>query len=148
MNEPHAVTASVRIAATPAEVYPYFTDASLLARWMGSAAEASAQPGGVFAVDVGQLVKGQYVDLDPPHRVVFTWGLPGNDVLPPGGSTVEVRLTADGDETVVELRHDDLPADLRADHLAGWTSLLDRLVAACASRRAPESPVPTEGKAL
>jgi uncharacterized protein YndB with AHSA1/START domain len=127
MNQPATVTASVRISATPAEVFPYFTDASLLARWMGSEVEVRPEPGGVFAINVGAAIQGTYVTVEPPRRVVFTWGLPGNDALPPGASTVEILLTADGAETVVDLIHHDLPADLRADHLAGWTSLLDRL---------------------
>lgn len=135
MNQPDTVTASVRIAATPADVFPYFTDAALLARWLGSEVNANAEPGGVLVVDVGQKIEGEFVDVEPPHRVVFTWGLAGNDALPPGASTVEVRLTADGSETVVDLVHRDLPPDLRADHLAGWTSLLDRLLAAASASR-------------
>ncbi len=135
MNQTDTVTASVRIAAAPADVFPYFTDAALLARWLGSEVNANAEPGGVFVVDVGQKIEGSYVEVEPPHRVVFTWGLPGNDALPPGGSTVEICLVADGSETVVDLVHRDLPADLRADHLAGWTALLDRLTAAASSSR-------------
>jgi uncharacterized protein YndB with AHSA1/START domain len=127
MNQPSTVTASVRISATPAEVFPYFVDSSLLARWLGSEIDVRPEPGGVFAVNVGAVVQGTYLVVEPPRRVVFTWGLPGNDALPPGASTVEILLTADGEETVVDLIHRDLPADLRADHLAGWKSLLDRL---------------------
>jgi uncharacterized protein YndB with AHSA1/START domain len=133
MNQPATVTASVRISASPAELFPYFTDASLLARWMGSDVDVRPEPGGVFAINVGAAIQGTYVAVEPPHRVVFTWGLAGNDALPPGASTVEILLTADGAETVVDLIHHDLPADLRADHLAGWTSLLDRLGAAVPS---------------
>ena len=84
-------------------------------------------------MNVGAEIQGTYVAVEPSHRVVFTWGLPGNDALPPGTSTVEILLTADGDETVVDLIHHDLPADLRADHLAGWISLLDRLRGAVSS---------------
>jgi uncharacterized protein YndB with AHSA1/START domain len=128
MNPPDTVTTSIRIGASPEEVFPYLTDSSLLVRWMGSWADANPEPGGIFAVNIGdQAVRGEYVTVEPPHRVIFTWGLPGNDALPPGTSTVEILLTADGDETVVNLVHRDLPADLRPDHLAGWTSLLDVL---------------------
>jgi len=133
MNQPSTVTATVRISATPAEVFPYLVDASLLARWMGSEVDVRPEPGGVFAMNVGAAIRGTYLAVEPPRRVVFTWGLPGNDALPPGASTVEILLTADGEETVVNLVHHDLPADLRADHLAGWTSLLDRLRGAALS---------------
>jgi len=127
MNQPATVTASVRISATPAEVFPYFIDASLLTRWMGSEVDVSPELGGVFAVNVGAAIQGTYVAIESPRRVVFTWGITGNDALPPGASTVEILLTADGEDTVVDLIHHDLPPDLRADHLTGWTSLLDRL---------------------
>jgi uncharacterized protein YndB with AHSA1/START domain len=127
VNQPAVVTASVRISARPAEVFPYFTDAGLLARWMGTDVDAKPEPGGLFAVNVGAPVQGTFVAIEPPRRVVFTWGIAGNDALPPGSSTVEILLTADGEHTVVELIHHDLPAEARADHLAGWTSLLDRL---------------------
>ena len=46
------VVASVRIAAPPEVVFPYFTDASLAMRWIASRAELDARPGGVFAIDV------------------------------------------------------------------------------------------------
>jgi hypothetical protein len=58
---------------------------------------------------------------------VFTWGVPGNDALPPGSSTVEILLTADGDETVVELMHYDLPPDEWSKHESGWATCLDAL---------------------
>jgi uncharacterized protein YndB with AHSA1/START domain len=135
-SQPEPVTASVRIAAPPAVVFPYLTDASLLVRWMGACVEVNPEPGGAFAVDIGdQPIRGNYVAVEPPHRIVFTWGLPGSDVLPPGGSTVEIVLAADGDETVVNLTHRDLPAQLQPDHVSGWTTLLNSLAATCANER-------------
>lgn len=134
MNQSDQVAASVRIAAAPTDVFSYLTDASLLTRWMGAWADVSPEPGGIFAVDIGdQAIRGTYLAVEPPHRVVFTWGLPGNQALPPGASTVEIRLTADGEGTIVDLIHSDLPADLRPDHLRGWASLLDNLVRAASS---------------
>jgi uncharacterized protein YndB with AHSA1/START domain len=47
----------------------------------------------------------------------------------PGSSQVEILLTADGDETVVNLSHTGLPAEKRATHLDGWTEHLDLLQA-------------------
>jgi uncharacterized protein YndB with AHSA1/START domain len=65
--------------------------------------------------------------VEPPDRVVFSWGIPGSDVLPAGSSTVEIQLRADGDETVVQLFHRGLPPDQMPNHRAGWTAFLGRL---------------------
>jgi uncharacterized protein YndB with AHSA1/START domain len=128
MNQTEILTATVRIAASPAEVFPYFVEPQLLVQWIGTWADLNPVPGGVFALDFGDTqARGTFVSAEPPNRVVFTWGIPGSDTLPAGSSTVEVLLKADGDETVVELFHRDLPASELTPHLAGWTSCLDGL---------------------
>jgi uncharacterized protein YndB with AHSA1/START domain len=122
------VTASVRIAAPPDVVFPYFTDPALAIKWIADVADLDARPGGVFALDVrGNPARGHFVVVDPPHRVVFTWGVTGQAALPPGSSTVEVVLVAQGDETVVTLTHRDLPEEYRASHQEGWTEFLGGL---------------------
>lgn len=132
---PDDYVASVRIAAPPDAVFPYFTDPALLVRWMGDWADLRPKPGGDFTVDVnGVPVRGEYVVVEPPHRLVFTWGVVGNDQLPPGASTVEVSLQADGDETVLELVHRDLPPEERARHAVGWPHFLDRCAVAASGR--------------
>jgi uncharacterized protein YndB with AHSA1/START domain len=122
------LTATVRINAQPSEVFPYFTDPDLMVQWIGEWADLHAEPGGEFALDINKTpVRGHYVEIDPPRRVVFTWGVAGNDTLPPGSTTVEVVLTADNDETLVELFHHELPAADFPGHLEGWTGMLARL---------------------
>lgn len=129
MTDPGVLTATVRIAASPAEVFPYFTDAALLVRWIGDWAELRPEPGGTFALDIDATpVRGEYVEVEPPRRVVFTWGVPGRDALPPGSTTVEVVFTAEGPDTLVELFHRGLPPGEVDGHLEGWTGMLDRLV--------------------
>jgi uncharacterized protein YndB with AHSA1/START domain len=119
------ISASVRIAAAPEVVFPYFTDPQLMITWIGERAELDARPGGTFAVDVGgAAARGTYVTVEPPSRVVFTWGIPGDATLPPGSSTVEVVLVADGDDTIVNLTHRDLPPDREPSHREGWERCL------------------------
>ena len=78
----------------------------------------------------GNPARGEYVEIDPPRRVVFTWGIEGRADFPPGSSTVEVVLQADGDETVVTLTHRDLPTeDYRRSHQGGWGEFLGVLAA-------------------
>jgi len=66
MTSPDTVTATVRIAAPPTAVFPYLVEPALLAEWLGGLAEMAPQPGGVFAVDVGESVRGHWVTIDPP----------------------------------------------------------------------------------
>jgi uncharacterized protein YndB with AHSA1/START domain len=116
------------IEASPQEVFPYLVQPDLLVRWLGSWVDVDPQPGGVFATDMGETqVRGSYVAVDPPYRVVFTWGIPGSQELPAGSSTVEIVLRPEGDATVVELTHGDLPVGRHADHRQGWTNLLGAL---------------------
>jgi uncharacterized protein YndB with AHSA1/START domain len=125
------ISASVRIAAPPEVVFPYFTDPALIVTWIGERAELEAREGGAFAVDFGDVAaRGTYVAVEPPHRVVFTWGIPGDETLPPGSSTVEVVLVADGNDTIVDLTHRDLPVDREPSHLEGWERCLAALVEA------------------
>ena len=129
MTVAEVLTATVRIGASPADVFPYFIDPALLVQWIGEWADLHPEPGGRFALDIGKTpVRGEYVEIEPPRRVVFTWGVAGKDSLPPGSTTVEIVLTADGSDTVVELFHHDLPAGELDSHLKGWTAMLDRLV--------------------
>jgi uncharacterized protein YndB with AHSA1/START domain len=122
------LTASVRINAQSADVFPYFTDPDLMVQWIGEWADLHAETGGDFALDINKTpVRGQYVEIDPPRHVVFTWGVAGNDTLPPGSTTVEILLTADNDQTLVELFHHDIPAADFPGHLEGWTGMLARL---------------------
>jgi uncharacterized protein YndB with AHSA1/START domain len=126
-------TTAIRIAATPDEVFPYLTDPSLIVRWMGDWADLQPHAGGKFVLDInGVPIRGRYVAVEPPRRVVFTWGAAGNDALPPGSTTVEITLRADGDETLVELVHRGLPPEELAQHRTGWTHFLDRLIVAAA----------------
>ncbi len=124
------ISASVRIAAPPEVVFPYFTDPQLMVTWIGERADLDARPGGMFAVDVGgAAARGNYIAVEPPHRVVFTWGIPEDATMPPGSSTVEVELVADGTDTIVNLTHRDLPPDREPSHLEGWERCLGTLVA-------------------
>jgi uncharacterized protein YndB with AHSA1/START domain len=131
VTDDDAYTTSVRIDASAAEVFPYLTDPDLMIRWMGDWADLQPNPGGTLAIDInGVPIRGEYLVVEPPHRVVFSWGAAGSDVLAPGSTTVEIVLRPDGAGTVLELVHRDLPPEELAQHGIGWGHFLDRLVVA------------------
>jgi uncharacterized protein YndB with AHSA1/START domain len=133
-----AVEREVRIAARPETVFEFFTDPEKMIRWKGRRAELDARPGGTYRVEINDqaVALGEYVEVDPPGRIVFTWGWEGQEsgqgehAVPPGSSRVEITLEPLGDGTLVRLRHLDLPADAREIHGQGWDLYLGRLTAA------------------
>src|SRR5919107_6437406 len=93
------IRSEVRIAAPPEIVFAYFTDPTRIVDWMGIAAVLDPRPGGTFRVEANgrDVVLGEYLEVAPPRRVVFTWGFEGPDPIAPAGSTrVEVTLEPDG----------------------------------------------------
>jgi uncharacterized protein YndB with AHSA1/START domain len=122
------ITASVHIEAQPERVFAYFTEPEAIVRWMGDYAVLDPTPGGEFTLDIrGTPVRGRYLELEPARRLVISWGYAGSESLPPGGSTVEVRLRPEGGGTRVDLEHRGLPPAEVPGHASGWTHYLARL---------------------
>lgn len=140
VEQRNVVEREVRIAARPETVFAFFTDPEKMVRWKGSRAELDPRPGGIYRVEISEkiIARGEYVEIESPSRVVFTWGWegqesgPGEHAVPPGSSRVEVSLSPDGDGTLVRLRHLDLPEQAREIHGQGWDLYLGRLVIAAA----------------
>ena len=123
------VSTEIRIEAPPETVFPFLTEPDKIVRWKGVDATVEAVPGGIYRVNVtgrNQAV-GEYIEIDPPRRVVFTWGWEGDDQLPPGSSTVTIELIPDGAGTLVRLTHSGLPTGADAAQLEGWEHFLPRL---------------------
>ncbi len=149
VEQRNVVEREVRIAARPETVFAFFVDPEKMILWKGRRAELDARPGGVYRVEINDqaIARGEYVEIDPPRRVVFTWGWEGQEagegphaVVPPGSSRVEVSLEPEGDGTLVRLRHLDLPEESREIHGQGWDLFLGRLVAVAEGR--DPGPVP------
>lgn len=120
----------IYIAARPETVFSFFVDPVKIIRWKGIHAELDPRPGGIYRVDINgsDVARGEYLEVLPYYRIVFTWGWEGeNSPLPPGSSTVEISLTPEGDGTRVILRHRGLPPQLKAVHAEGWDHFLPRL---------------------
>ena len=128
------LTTSIDIEAPPEVVFAHLVTPEGMLAWMGQHAELDARPGGVFAVDIeGTPVRGEYLEVDPPHVVVVSWGVPGNEVLPAGSSRVEFRLTPIATGTRLDLTHTGLPTAEQPKHATGWAHFLPRLAQAATS---------------
>jgi uncharacterized protein YndB with AHSA1/START domain len=138
-TETTSVVRELAIAASPETVWQFLVDPDRATRWMGQVATFDPHPGGAYRVDVipGHTASGEFVELDPPHRLVQTWGWePGEDgprSVTPGSSTIEIELVPDGDGTLLRFTHRDLPDSAAADsHAQGWDHYLPRLAIAAA----------------
>jgi uncharacterized protein YndB with AHSA1/START domain len=139
------VTCDVEINAPARAVYEMFTDPEKLARWIGIRAMLEPRPGGQFRFELmpGEFCSGRYVELDPPNRVVFTWGWESGAIpVEPGSTTVEVDLEEKGGVTMVRLVHSGLDEVTRPLHADGWRRFLARLQAVAEGR--DPGPQPTE----
>ena len=147
-----AVEIERRIDASPATVFAFFTDPALYRQWQGVDAELDPRVGGAFRLTMTgtsrQVVRGVYLEVDPPRRLVYSWGWDADDTLdraqsdvPPGSSTVEVTLAPDGGGTLLRLRHSGLPHDLaHRFHDWGWNLTLDRVVVLAEGGTLDENP--------
>ncbi len=137
--ETTSVQREVAIAASPETVWEFFVDPAKVTRWMGRAVELDARPGGSFRMDVvpGHVAGGEFIELDRPRRLVYTWGWePGEDganAVPVGSTTIEIDLIPDGGGTLLRFTHSALPGDEAASsHAYGWDHYLARLTVAAA----------------
>lgn len=128
----------IHVDASRETVFSFFTEPAKLMRWMAAEATVDPRPGGVYhQVHVGgtpehpsgpYLMRGELVVVEPPSRVVFTWGFENPDIdVAPGASTVEVTLEPADGGTLVRLVHRGLPEHEREPHGRGWDELLGRL---------------------
>jgi uncharacterized protein YndB with AHSA1/START domain len=127
----------VRVNARPETVFPYFTDPTKMVQWLGIEATLDPRPGGVtrIAVNAEAAVSGEFHEVVPHSRLVFSWGWEDQRFgMAPGATLVEVSLTPDADGTLLRLTHRRLPDAGVAFHRLGWDYYLGRLGLAASGR--------------
>jgi len=129
-----SVRREIEIAASPETVWQFLVDPAKAIIWWGTSAVMDACPGGNYRVEVmpGRAVRGAFVELDPPRRLVYTFGweegsgIPG--AIPPGSSTVEIELLASEQGTTLRFLHRGIPGpESASSHGRGWDHYLGRL---------------------
>jgi uncharacterized protein YndB with AHSA1/START domain len=115
------------IGARPEIVFSYFTDPERFLRWHGEDASIDPHPGGAFRVSFGGpsggVVRGEFLEVVAPRKLVFTWGWEGVTFMDNGvaallsrPSTVEISLKSKGEGTVLRLRQTGPMVDSSVPH--------------------------------
>jgi uncharacterized protein YndB with AHSA1/START domain len=119
------------IAASPATVFSFFTDAERWTSWQGVDGEVDARPGGTFRIRMpgAQVASGRFVEIVPLQKLVITWGWEGEaPPVPPGSTTVVIELEPAETGTLLRLTHSGLaPQPVAEHHRDGWERYLERL---------------------
>ena len=133
------------LAASPEEVFHAWTDPQSIGYWMSPIGSASAtvdlRVGGCFQILMvggGREIEhtGEYREILPPHRLVFTWR---SDFTNQEATLVTVVLRPQGDQTELLLTHELLPDEQVEPHGQGWGQILERLQAHLVSKREMEN---------
>lgn len=128
------IVKSITIAASPEEVWPFFTEPEKLASWFQTPRQALAD-GEEFYMDgedpddPSGAVWGRVLEMDPPRRMVWAFDHHHLNHM----TRVAFDLVAKDDATEVTLTHDrfegapgDVEAKIRA-HDDGWTPHMESL---------------------
>lgn len=146
------IALSRRYEAPPERVFEAWLDPLVVADWMSgplpsgvvslpSHFEVDARLGGRFSFvvlreGVAFAHEGEYLRLESPVALDFTWGLPA---FGPDCCTVRLRFAPDGGGTWLHLEAEGVPEAHRARSQAGWAHLLEA-IATRALGESPEAP--------
>jgi glutathione S-transferase len=128
------------IKAPRERVYQAWTDPAKLKEWWGPegvrtrSLSVAPHVGCKYRWDLvnqkgeEMSVFGEYRELVPEKRIVFTWQWDDDEVWQNRTSIVTIELSDRDGGTEVRLRHEQLPSEESRDrHNQGWNSVLDRL---------------------
>lgn len=119
---PHALDRVVLIHAPREGVFRFFTDSRRFAAWWGAGSSIEPQPGGAVRIRYpnGIEAAGEVLEIEPPARIVFSYGYVSGQPIPAGASRVMVALHEDPAGTRLTLRHEFAEAAVRDQHVQGW----------------------------
>jgi uncharacterized protein YndB with AHSA1/START domain len=131
------IHAQIEIAAAPEAVFRALTDPRELAAWWGSPEtyrtsswKVDLRPGGMWSAEAENVaerrrstVRGQYLAVDPPRLVEYTWEPSWEPSL---RTVVRIELEPVAGGTRVTVRHSGFEGRAAAceDHARGWDQVL------------------------
>lgn len=137
----HTTTVRRMVQANRTRVFDAFASADALAKWFTPDAGISLEvidfdfvPQGTFRLrftmpdGTRPVVGGQYLVIDQPDQIVFSWVWEAPDIHAGIQTQVSVRFIEHGNQTEVVITHDWLPSREACDrHAQGWQGTLGRL---------------------
>ena len=119
---PYQLDRTVTIRAPRETVFQFLTDTPRWAAWWGAGSTIDARPGGHMYIrhPDGTEVSGDVLEIDPPNRIVFSFGFVKGTPIPVGGSKVTIRLDANRAGTLLSLTHEFGDEVARDEHVQGW----------------------------
>jgi uncharacterized protein YndB with AHSA1/START domain len=119
---PHRLDRNILINAPRDTVFTYFTDTTRWARWWGQGSTIDARVGGAVQIvhPGGVQVAGEILEIEPPSRLVFTYGYVSGTPMPVGASVVTIQLVDDHQGTRLNLSHVFSDEGARNDMAQGW----------------------------
>ena len=119
---PHALNREIVIRARRETVFRYFTDPARWAAWWGAGSTIDARVGGAVFVRYPNQVEaaGEVVDIEPPARIVFSYGFASGQPMGIGQSLVTITLDEDSEGTRLRLTHAFAEPGPRDQHVQGW----------------------------
>ena len=143
MIEQTRVTARVarRFDASPGRVFDAWLDPDTASRWLFTSptsethsTELDARVGGKWRISdrrggVDYMALGEYLEIDRPRRLVFSFGMPQ---FSPLFSRVCVAIEPDGSGCILTLTQEGVAASDREGLELGWGDMFDQLAAALA----------------
>jgi uncharacterized protein YndB with AHSA1/START domain len=131
-----SVVVTHRFRASPERVFDAWLAPESIAKWMlspgpGEIVRIEVEPrvGGRFSFVIrraGQEIEhtGEYLVLDRPKQLAFSWGLPS---FSPEFTTVRIDFVAVGSGTEVTLLHERVPPEYVEPNRKGWATILGRV---------------------
>ncbi len=136
MTTAHSLRLASTIKAPRNKVYAAWTTPGILSKWFAPGPRSpfpevlDVRPGGKYKIvmrgeDDSPVAVGEYQDVVPNEKLVFTWGWDGDPSQP---TLVTVTFADVGGGTEVVLVHERFPsAETCEHHRQGWQAIMDKL---------------------
>jgi uncharacterized protein YndB with AHSA1/START domain len=143
---PYTLDRIITIAAPRPLVFDFLRTTERWAAWWGTGSTIDARAGGRVLIrhPNGVEMTGEVLEVDPPARIVFTYGYAAGGAIPPGGSRVTIVLDEVEAGTRLHLTHAFADEPVRDEHVQGWRFQLSLFANAVANVQHADSATPVD----